>query len=107
MAVGAQGSPSRSQLLRYSDVYLDIFSKKKEEEEKRETLVADVEAKPATAVVAFVLLMHHYDAQILSRFYPSPLVLLPSAGFSFLLLSPAFSFVSPHFFFLFSFVFSP
>ena len=96
--MGAQGSPSRFQVLRYSDVYLDIFSKKKRRR-KRETLVADVEAKSATAVVAFVLLMHHYDAQILSRFYPSSLVLLPSARFSFFLLSPVFSFVSPHFFF--------
>jgi len=61
------------------------FSKK----EKRETLVADAEATQATAVVAFVLSMYYYDAQILSRFNP-PFSRSPSidpASFSFLFFS--------------------
>jgi hypothetical protein len=90
-AVAAQWRPSRSRVF-FFDIY---FSKK----EKRETLVADAEATPATAVVAFVLSMYYYDAQILSCF--NPLLLSFSFHrpgflfFSFLSFSSFFFF--PHF----------
>jgi hypothetical protein len=78
------------------EFFFDIYFSKKE---KRETLVADAEATPATAVVAFVLSMYYYDAQILSCF--NPLLLSFSFHrpgflfFSFLSFSSFFFF--PHF----------
>jgi hypothetical protein len=63
-------------------IYIYIFRKKNE---KR--LVADAEETSATAVVAFVLSMHYYDAQILSCFNPPSLVLLPSTRLPFLFFS--------------------
>ncbi len=76
----------------FFDIY--IFRKK-----KRETLVADAEATPATAVVAFVLSMYYYDAQILSRFNP------PLLSFSFH--RPGFLFFSFLFFSFFLSFFFP
>jgi hypothetical protein len=95
--VAVQGGPSRSRF--FFDIYIYIYFSKKE---KRETLVADAEATPATAVVAFVLSMHHYDAQILSRFNPPSLVLssIDPASFSFL---SFYFFLVPPSFFLFSY----
>jgi hypothetical protein len=76
------------------DFFLYIYFSKKE---KRETVVADAEATPATAVVAFVLSMHYYHAQILSRFNPPSLVLLPSTRFPFLFFLSSLFFSFPSF----------
>ena len=60
--------------------YIVFFFEKRK---TRNTLVADAEATPATVVVAFVLSMHYYDAQILTCSNPFllSLVLLPSTRF--------------------------